>query len=57
MIKIVIEKIFQIAILICAALLLDCTSSAHKLEEECPEVQKVASCTTMAQGYYLQESN
>lgn len=58
MIKIVIEKIFQIAILTCAALLINCTSSAHKAkEEESPELAKVASCTTTAQGYYLQESN
>ena len=34
MIKIVIEKIFQIAILTCAALLINCTSSAHKAKEE-----------------------
>lgn len=58
MIKIVIEKIFQIAILTCAALLINCTSSAHKAkEEESPELEKVASCTTTAQDYYLQESN
>ncbi|MBQ4026009.1 MAG: hypothetical protein II611_11565 [Treponema sp.] len=50
MIKIVIEKIFQIAILTCAALLINCTSSAHKAkEEESPELAKVASCTTTAQ--------
>ena len=54
MIKIVIEKIFQIAILTCAALLINCTSSAHKAkEEESPELAKVASCTTTAQDYLL----
>ena len=59
MIKIVIEKILQIAILTCAALLINCTSSAHKTkeEEESPELAKVASCTTTDQDYYLQESN
>lgn len=58
MIKIVIEKIFQIAILTCAALLINCTSSAHKAKgEESPELAKVASCTTTDQGYYIQESN
>lgn len=58
MIKIIIEKIFQIAILTCAALLIDCTSSAHKAkEEESAELPKVASCTTTAQDYYIQESN
>lgn len=58
MIKIGIEKIFQIAILTCAALLINCTSSAHKTkEEESAELPKVASCTTAAQDYSLQESN
>lgn len=58
MIKTVIEKIFQIAILTCAALLINCTSSAHKAKgEESPELAKVASCTTTDQGYYIQESN
>ncbi|MBP5577324.1 MAG: hypothetical protein J6X67_11275 [Treponema sp.] len=57
MIKIVIEKIFQIAILTCAALLLDCTSSARKVEEESPEAQKVASCTTKAPAYSTLELN
>lgn len=58
MIKIVIEKIFQIAILTCAALLINCTSSAHKAkEEESAELPKVASCTTAAPDNYQSESN
>ncbi len=58
MIKIIIEKIFQIAILACAALLIDCSSSAYTVKEgEASELPKAASYAITVPEDYPQESD